>query len=85
MRSGGNSFGRPSFDKKPAFGGGNGGNDQIKQQLEALHIKLDKILKALAPAATVSAEKPVQEAKKTKEPLVKAKSAAKKTASKKKK
>ncbi len=94
MRSGGNSFGRPSFDvrpsfdKKPSFGGGNVSNDQIKQQLEALNTKLDKILKALSPSAVaevVSAEKPVQEAKKTKEPLVKVKSAVKKAASKKKK
>lgn len=88
MRPSGNNFGkpsfgsRPSFDKKPAFGGGSDNNQQFKQQLELLNSKLDKILDALTSRAVEikaeAEEKPKAEAKK-------AKSAVKKLATKKKK
>jgi CxxC-x17-CxxC domain-containing protein len=95
MRPAGNNFGgrpsfdRPSFDKKPTFGGGNN-NEQFKQQFEALNNKLDKILKALSPAVMEVKEDDADEedmvpAKKSKEALIKTKPAAKKAATKKKK
>lgn len=79
---------RPSFDKKPAFGGGNNNNEQFKQQFEMLNSKLDKILKALSPVVVNKVEmeeKSTQEVKKSKETSAKGKAAPKKAVAKKKK
>jgi len=57
---------KPSHDKpvyctdcfgKGPKGGGNKGNDQMKEQFEMLNAKLDMLLKALTPAAAVKAPK----------------------------
>ncbi len=93
MRQGGNfnrsSFdSKPSFDKKPSFGGGD--NNQLKQQIENLNTKLDKILKILSPGqpeAKVSipeVDVVVKEVKKAKESAAKSKASAKKTSKSKK-
>ncbi len=91
-----NKFGKPSF-AKPSFGGGNfnpvaKGNEQFKAQFDTLNVKLDKILKALAPSmASIEPHEEmkeilfseVKEEKKAK--IAKAKVVAKKATTKKKK
>lgn len=80
---------RPSFDKKPSFGGGSGNNNQFKQQIEMLNNKLDRILKMLSSGQPAVKEIPevdeaVKEVKKAKESVAKSKASAKKTSKSKK-
>ena len=65
--SGGRSFGRPNFEERRSYSGGDDrgntrGNDngQLTEQLKSLHVKLDKILSALE-AKTVQSATPKEE------------------------
>jgi CxxC-x17-CxxC domain-containing protein len=83
-------FSKPSFGSKPSFAPRHeqsaGGTEQFKKQFEMLNEKLEKILAAITatkmPALAVKEDKPVKEKSKT--PLAKTKTAAKKTVAKKK-
>jgi CxxC-x17-CxxC domain-containing protein len=81
-RPGKDVFCNACFGKTGATGGGKGG-EQSNKQMEMINVKLDKILKILAPNTVFeSAPKKVEKVKKEKE--IKKEKPAKKTAKKKK-